>query len=116
MTHTGVESLLNRFSEGAATWGSLMGGNATKANRLFNELHAIAKALGQSADGREGLVKLTSDESVGVRLLAASESLPWAPEVAAAALDVIAASGGLYAVSAKYTLKSFRDGSLNLDW
>ena len=38
------------------------------------------------------------------------------PDAAVAALDSLEAASGLHALSAKYTLRSFRSGTLDLDW
>jgi hypothetical protein len=51
-----------------------------------------------------------------VRLAAATHSLAWAPDSATAALETIEHSDGLIAVSAKWTLRSYRAGRLELDW
>ena len=53
---------------------------------------------------------------MGVRLAAASDSLGWAPDKAVRVLEAIQTEPRLHAVSAKYTLKSFREGRLNMDW
>ncbi|MFT4030053.1 MAG: DUF2019 domain-containing protein [Protaetiibacter sp.] len=110
------DAILSEFAESAVAWDSLVGGDAKKANRVFDRLHVLAKSLRQTPDGRAGLAALTQHETPGVRLLAATECLAWAPEVAVPALEAIEGSAGLHAVSAKYTLKSFREGTLNLDW
>jgi hypothetical protein len=55
-------------------------------------------------------------ESEWVRLVAATHSLAWAPETATATLEAIERSDGLIAVDAKWTLRSYRSGQLNLDW
>lgn len=116
MTDVDEEALLVQFAESAAAWDSLVGSDATSANRIFDRLHALAKALRATAAGRVGLLELTRHESQGVRLLAATECLAWSPEVAVPALEAIEGSAGLHAVSAKYTLKSYRAGTLDLDW
>jgi hypothetical protein len=51
-----------------------------------------------------------------VRLLAATHSLRLEPERAQLALEEIEQEGSLYAVDAKWTLRSYRSGKLNLDW
>lgn len=116
MTDVDVAALLSEFAEGAATWDSLVGGDAKRANRVFDRLHALAKELRQAPAGRVGLLALTSHEIEGVRLLAATECLAWSPEVAVPTLEAIESSVGLHAISAKYALKSYRAGTLDLDW
>ncbi len=91
--------------------------DAKKANVLFDQLHNIYKQLRTSQAGRDGISALMADENIGVRVSAASHSLAWAPDAATKVLEVIEREGpGLYKTSAKYTLKSFREGKLNLDW
>jgi hypothetical protein len=50
------------------------------------------------------------------RLAAASEALAWDAADAVPILEAIEAQSGLHAISAKYTLLSYRAGTLNLDW
>jgi hypothetical protein len=116
MSDVNDEVLLSEFADGAATWDSLVGDDAKNANRIFDRLHALAKELRRTPAGRAGLENLTSHQLTGVRLLAATECLAWSAEVAVPALEQIEGSGGLHAVSAKYTLKSYRSGTLDLDW
>lgn len=116
MTDVNEDALLSEFAEGAATWDSLVGADAKQANRIFDRLHALAKELRQTPAGRAGLMDLTGHVIEGIRLLAATECLAWSPEVAVPTLEAIEASVGLHAVSAKYTLKSYRAGTLDLDW
>lgn len=116
MTDANEDALLSEFTESAIAWDSLVGADAKKANRIFDRLHALAKDLRHTAAGRAGLAGLTRHEVAGVRLLAATECLAWSPEVAVPTLEAIEGSAGLHAVSAKYTLKSYRAGTLDLDW
>jgi len=51
---------------------------------------------------------------VNVRLLAASHSLGWAPGEASTVLEALEQERGLHALTAKYTLKAYRSGKLNL--
>jgi hypothetical protein len=48
--------------------------------------------------------------------MAAGDSLGWAPKKAVKVLEAIAAGSGLHGVTAKYTLKAFREGHLDMDW
>jgi hypothetical protein len=56
------------------------------------------------------------DPRLGVRLAAASHSLGWDSTHAVRVLEEIEKVPGLHAVTAKYTLKAFRQGTLNQDW
>ncbi len=111
-----VNELLQSYKATAVAW-DVMRGDAKKANALFDQLHTIYKELRDSAAGRDGIAALMTDENIGVRISAASHSLAWEPEKATRVLEAIEKDGpGLYRTSARYTLKSFREGKLNLDW
>lgn len=116
MSDSELELLLGRYTNDEVAWDAAVGTDATRANKVFDRLHLMAKDLGQTPSGREGLLGLTRHNVPGVRLLAATECLPWSPEAAIQALEEIEQGTGLHAVSAKYTLKSYRAGSLNLTW
>jgi hypothetical protein len=51
-----------------------------------------------------------------VRLAAATHSLGWQPEQAVGVLEEIEQESNLHAVTAKWTLRSYRNGKLDLDW
>lgn len=104
------------YERGATDWDVLVGVDAKRANSIFDRLHLLAKEMRESPDGRAALASLMSHESTGVRLLAATECLAWDPPRARSVLMAISAEGGLHAVSAKYTLRSFEAGTLDLDW
>jgi hypothetical protein len=70
----------------------------------------------QSQEGREAITGLLSDPVVAVRLAAATDTLYWAPEAAEPVLEELEQEPSLHAVSAKWTLRSYRAGTLNLDW
>jgi len=110
-----TEELIEQYRSTAIAW-DMMQGDAKKANPLFDRLHVIFKQLRNEQAGRDGISALMSDPTTGVRLMAASHSLAWAPDRAKAVLEAIQKEPGLHAVTAKYTLKSFREGRLNMDW
>jgi hypothetical protein len=110
--------LVVAYRETALAWDAAQG-NSKKANPLFRKLHAIFKELRRDPAGRDGISALMNDPNIGVRLIAAGHSLLWAPEAAQVVLEEIEkihGTRGLYAVDARYTLKAFREGTLNLDW
>lgn len=113
---TEAAELLQEYVAKAVTWDELVGSDAKAANPIFDRLHQIAKELRTSPEGRSGLELLAHHEVAGVRLLAASHCLPFAPEVGEPVLTDLQSFPGLYAVDAEYTLKAFRAGTLNLDW
>jgi hypothetical protein len=86
------------------------------ANRLFRVHHALYKQFRESAAGREAITGLLDDPVTAVRILAATHSLAWEPSRAVRALEEIEQGEDLYAVDAKWTLRSYRNGKLNLDW
>ena len=90
--------------------------NPDQANRLFEAHHALYKQIRGSTAGREAITGLLDDPVTAVRLLAATHSLAWKPDQAERALYEIEQETNLHAVSAKWTLRSYRNGTLNLDW
>ena len=110
-----VDDLLAPYAATAERWSSLQS-NARAANKVFDENHRLYKLLRVEPDGREGIAKLMSHPDVGVRLLAAAHTLGWEPADACAVLEAIQEGPGLHAVTAKYTLRSYRAGTLNQDW
>lgn len=90
-----------------------------RANKLFDRSHAQFKVLRDSQEGREGITALMNDPNPYVASTAATHSLLWVPEAAAAALEALEASADTpwqVRFSARYTLKEWRAGRLNLDW
>lgn len=109
---------IEEYRSTAIAWDALQN-DANRANPLFKRLHVIFKQLRGDQAGRDGIAALMDDTtvSVGVRLVVASHSLGWEPQRATAVLEAIERDGpGLYRTTAKYTLKAFRDGTLNMDW
>jgi len=88
-----------------------------KANEIFNTHHALYKRLHVSPAGREAITGLLDDPATAVRLAAATHSLQWAPERAQRVLEEIEQlPASLYAVDAKWILRSYHAGTLDLDW
>ena len=111
-----VEELIATYRSTAIAWDAMQN-DSSKANPLFKTLHAIYKQLRENQAGRDAITAMMKDANPGVRVSAASHSLAWAAGPAMAALEEMEKTGpGLYRVTAKYTLKAFREGKLNLDW
>lgn len=111
-----IDELVTTYHSIAVAW-DVMKNDSSKANPLFKQLHAIYKRLRIDQSGRDAITAMIDDPNPGVRVSAASHSLAWAPERAIVALEEMERDGpGLYRTTAKYTLKSFRDGKLNMDW
>lgn len=113
-----IEDLIAEYRSTAIAW-DVMQNDAERANQQFKRLHVMFRELRLEQAGREGITAVMDDGTVdvGVRLVAASHSLGWAPERAIAVLERIETDGpGLYRTTAKYTLKAFREGTLNQDW
>ena len=99
----------------AIEWGEARD-SPDQANRIFKAHHDLYKTIRDSAAGREAITGLLDDAVTAVRVLAATHSLSWEPERAAHALQEIEKESSPYAVDAKWTLRSYRNGKLNLDW
>jgi hypothetical protein len=87
-----------------------------RANRLFDQLHLLSKEMRRSAAGRSAIEGLLEDHVVAVRLCAATDALMWSPALAEPVLEALEEEPSLHAVSAKWTLRSYRAGTLDLDW
>jgi hypothetical protein len=87
-----------------------------EANRILKIHHALYKRLRETAAGKRAIIDLLDDPVTAVRLLAAMHSLQWEPDRAQNALQEIEQEHNLYALDAKWTLRSYRNGRLNLDW
>ena len=110
-----VGDMLAEYLKTALAWDSDQG-NARQANVEFDRLQALQLRLRESPEGRAGIADLATHECEGVRLCAASHALAWDSDLAVSALEALEASTGLHALSAKYTLRSYRSGTLKLDW
>lgn len=86
-----------------------------EANRLFDELHKLYKELRESEEGRRAITGLLDDPLTAVQLSAATHSLTLKPERAVAVLEELEQGGSLHAVTAKWTLRTYRNGKLDLD-
>lgn len=116
MTTGDTSETLQDYREAGLAWDLFGLDNISKANALLDRLHRLAKRLRETSDGRAGLEGLMRDEQIGVRLLAATECLTWAADLAVPVLEEIEGTAGSQAFSAKYTLKQFRAGTWKLDW
>jgi hypothetical protein len=90
--------------------------NPPEANRLFLEHHALYQRLRETQSGRAAITALLKDDAAAVRLLAATHSLAWEGERAEGVLEELEWEGGPLGIDAKWTLRSFRQGKLDLDW
>jgi hypothetical protein len=104
-----------RYRELAVEWDAARD-NSDEANRIFKAHHALYRVLRDTPDGRQAITGLLDDPVTPVRLLGATHSLRLEPERAQLALEEIEQEGSLYAVDAKWTLRSYHSGKLNLDW
>ena len=110
-----TDEALERYRQQLVDWDAAQQ-DAKLANRLFRANHATYKELRETEYGRDGIVRLTGDSAVAVRLMAAVHCLPWASEIGAPVLEQIVQMDREYSVDAKYTLIAYRAGTLNLDW
>ena len=110
-----ITVLLADYEQSAREWDHAAD-DARTANSLFVRNHGVYKRLRGNSEGRHGITALLADPIPGVRLMAATHSLEWQESEAVAVLEALAQTGGLHAVTAKYTLRGYHSGSLNLDW
>jgi hypothetical protein len=107
--------MLTKYRQSAEDWDAASG-DVRRANRLFVANHQVYKRLRGSSEGRGGIAALLADSCPGVRLLAATHSLEWNEAGAVAVLEELERAGGLHVLEAKYTLREYRSGRLNLEW
>jgi len=87
-----------------------------EANRIFDALQALYKKMRNEPDGRAAISSLLGDPMTAVRLAAATHSLGWEGDRAVPILEEIERGSDLHAVDAKWTLRSYRSGKLDLEW
>lgn len=110
-----IPELIEAYEQTAQRWGQLQS-DSSAANRVFEENHAIYKRLRGDERGRLGISGLMDHESEAVRLVAATHSLAWNSQRAIAVLEEMERSSNLRGVDAKWTLRAYRKGTLDLDW
>jgi hypothetical protein len=117
MSQTGTAAALRaQYRALVIDWDAAKG-TPGKANQIFSTHHALYKRLRDWPAGREAITGLLDDPVTAARLVAATHSLRWEPERAQRVLEEIEQQpAGLYAVDAKWTLRPYRAGTLNLDW
>lgn len=109
------DDLREQYRSAVLAWDAAQA-KASEANRLFDGLHELSKQMRQSEAGRAAVLALLHDPVVAVRLCAATDALMWSPERAESVLEALEDEPTLHAVTAKWTLRSYRAGTLNLDW
>jgi hypothetical protein len=87
-----------------------------KANKIFKKRQTLYKRLRESDAGRQAIVQLVYDRLPCVRLIAATDALAWAPEESIPILEQLATDDGIYGLDARYTLREYRAGRLDLSW
>ena len=95
-------------------WGE-SGSRPSVANQLFDAIHARFQLLRQTQPGRDAIADLLDDASLPVRLKAATHCLLWNPARAIPVLEEIERGSGIHSITARYTLKAYRAGELDLD-
>jgi hypothetical protein len=110
-----VNALRDRYRAIAVEWDEARD-DPPEANRFFDALQTLYKEMRSDAVGREAISSLLNDPITAVRLAAATHSLSWEGDRAVAVLEEIEQESSLYAVTAKWTLRSYRGGKLDLDW
>jgi hypothetical protein len=110
-----MAAMRSQYREMAVAWDEARD-DPKEANRIFDALQVLYKNLRGTAEGRDAITSLLDDPITAVRLAAATHSLAWQPARSEQALEEIEMEGSLHAVTAKWTLRSYRAGKLNLDW
>lgn len=110
-----VHQLASEYLQTTIDWDAASD-NAAKANVFFDRIHLLYKQLRETEAGRAAIASLLDYPSPAVRLTAAGHSLTWCEPEAVAVLEALEQEPGLLAISAKYTLKAHRDGTLDADW
>lgn len=80
--------------------------------KCLSEMHKALVALGDP--GRQALLTLASDTDASVRLMAATFSLGYAPDLCVQVLQNLATYPGFLGFDAKQTIKRWKDGSWQL--
>lgn len=111
----GMGDLATRYRQLALDWESARD-NPDEANRIFREHHALYKQMRETEPGRSAISRLLADDSAAVRLLAATHSLTWDQQHAEEVLEQLEEGNGPLSIDAKWTLRSFRNGKLDLNW
>ena len=109
------DTLREQYRAAVVAWDEAQG-EPSRANRLFDDLHDLAKQMRQTEVGRSAITALLDGPVAAVRLCAATDALMWSPHRAQAVLEALEEEPSLHAVSAKWTLRSYRAGRLDLDW
>jgi hypothetical protein len=110
-----VEDLRATYRDAVLAWDAAAS-EPRRANKLFDRRHELSKEMRQTEDGRAAIEGLLDDPVVAVRLCAATDTLMWSPERAEPVLEALQDDLSLHAVTAKWTLRSYRAGRLDLDW
>jgi hypothetical protein len=105
-----------RYREMVLAWHAAAA-DVKHANSLMDQLHRLYKQMKLTQDGRDAISSLLDDDHVAVRLVAATDALPWEGERSVRVLDEIQRTErSLLAVDAKWVIRGYRDGTLDLDW
>jgi hypothetical protein len=92
------------------------GAKPGKWNRLVDKLQGLQLTLRESPEGRAGIARLIESPNPTVQGWAAAYSLFWDEPAARACLEKLEESRGLASTNAKYTLREFDAGRLNMTW
>lgn len=109
-----------QYRQTLVEWGEATeAGEIETANRLFTLNHSQFKNLRETPEGQAAITGLLADTNAFVRSVAATHSLLWWPHEAESTLESLTHDQHVppeVRVTAKYTLKEWRAGRLNLDW
>lgn len=108
-----IDELVRAYRLSVSQWGEAS--DTPLANKLFDRTADLGAALRGLPNGQQLLLELLEDQNEVVRLRAGIELLWWDDPHAISVLESIQYSPGtsLYAIDAKYTLRTYRAGKLN---
>lgn len=115
-------SAAERYTALLREWCAIPTAEYRRANAVFEDLHAEYKRVRDTPDGRAAIEALMTDPNLCVRVAASISALKWNSEVAVSVLrDVAVMEGeweqiGKTAMNAKYSLREWEAGRLDLDW
>ncbi|RKH21489.1 DUF2019 domain-containing protein [Corallococcus sp. CA041A] len=112
-----TKTLVEQFAHHVAAQGDcIRDGDSRKGNKHARKYGAALEALLSQGDaGREALSVLLKHPRVNVRGMTASFLLRYRTEESKAALEAIAAEGGLAAIGATLNLQRWAEGTWSLD-
>jgi len=112
---TDVETLAADYERLILEWEEALS-NARKANRIFDDIHAVEVRLRSHEAGRACLEAFMLHPNRAVRLWSSSACLDWTPKRAVNVLEALEVPPDVHSMYAMMVLKDYRAGRLKFDW